>query len=65
VWVWDVTSRAVEFGIYEGVRKTYDGPLTMSADLTLFNVTKGHIEVREVSPPGFERLLPTRVPGCC
>jgi ribonuclease Z len=41
--------RDVEFEIFEGVRKTYDGPLTMSDDLTVINVTKDHIEVREVT----------------
>lgn len=41
--------RDVEFGIYDGVRKTYDGPLTMSDDLTVINVTKDLIEVREAT----------------
>jgi len=41
--------RDIELEIFEGVRKTYDGPLTMAADLTVINVTKEHIEVREVS----------------
>jgi ribonuclease Z len=41
--------RDVEFKIYEGVRRTYDGPLTMVDDLTVLNVTKDHIEVREVT----------------
>lgn len=41
--------RDIELDIFEGVRKTYDGPLTMSDDLTVINVTKDHIEVREVT----------------
>ena len=41
--------RDVEFEIFESVRKTYDGPLTMADDLTVINVTKDHIEVREAS----------------
>jgi ribonuclease Z len=41
--------RDVEFGIYDGVRETYDGPLTMADDLTVINVTKDHIEVREAT----------------
>lgn len=41
--------RDVEFEIFEGVRKVYDGPLTMANDLTVINVTKEHIEVREAS----------------
>ena len=41
--------RDVEFGIYEGVRRTYDGPLVMAHDLTVINATKDHVEVREVT----------------
>ncbi len=41
--------RDIELEVFEGVRKTYDGPLTMSDDLTVINVTKDHIEVREVT----------------
>ena len=41
--------RDVEFEIYEGIRKTYDGPLALAADLTVINATKDHIEVREVT----------------
>ena len=41
--------RDIEFEIYEGVRSTYDGPLAMAADLTVINVTKDHMEVREVT----------------
>jgi ribonuclease Z len=41
--------RDIEFEMLEGIRKTYDGPLTMAADMTVFNVTKEHIEVREVT----------------
>jgi len=41
--------RDLEFDIYSGIRKTYDGPLTMANDLTVINVTEDHIEVREVS----------------
>ncbi len=41
--------RDIELEIFERVRATYDGPLTMADDLTIFNVTKDHIEVREVT----------------
>ena len=41
--------RDVEFEIFEKVRKTYDGPLTMANDLTVINVTKDHMEVREAT----------------
>ena len=35
--------------ILEGVRETYDGPLTLARDLTVINVTKDLIVVREAS----------------
>jgi ribonuclease Z len=41
--------RDIEFDIFEGIRKTYDGPLIMADDFTVINVTKDHIEVREAS----------------
>jgi ribonuclease Z len=41
--------RDVEFEIFEGIRKTYDGPLALADDLTVINVTPDHIEVREVT----------------
>jgi len=41
--------RDIEFEIFQGVRSTYDGPLTMADDLTIMNVTKDHIEVRDVT----------------
>lgn len=41
--------RDIEFEIFEKIRKTYDGPLTMANDLTVINLTKEHIEVREVT----------------
>ena len=33
----------------KAIRNTYDGPLAMAADMTVINVTKDHIEVREVT----------------
>ena len=41
--------RDIELDIFEGVRKTYDGPLAMANDLTVINLKKDHIEVREVT----------------
>ena len=35
--------------ILEGVRTTYDGELTLARDLTIFNITKDQIVVRDVS----------------
>jgi ribonuclease Z len=34
--------------IQEGIRKTYDGPLTLAKDMLVWNVTKESINVREV-----------------
>ncbi len=34
--------------IQEGIRKTYDGPLTLAKDMLVWNVTKEDIKVREV-----------------
>ncbi len=36
------------YPIYEGIRRTYDGPLTMADDLLCWNVTSDDIRVREV-----------------
>ena len=41
--------RDIEFEMYEGIRRTYDGPLAMAADMTIINLTREHIEVREVT----------------
>lgn len=41
--------RDLEFEIYEGIRKTYEGPLALAADLTVINVTKEDVVVREVT----------------
>ncbi len=41
--------RDLELELFESIRETYNGPLTMTDDLTVFNVTKDHIEVREVT----------------
>ena len=35
------------YDVYEQIRETYDGPLTMVSDLIVFNVTKDKIRVRE------------------
>ena len=34
------------YGIYEGIRETYDGPLSMATDLMVWNVTKDKITER-------------------
>jgi len=42
---------ATRFGIYEGVRETYDGPLTLAADNMVWNVTKDKIVERMTISP--------------
>jgi len=37
-------------GVYEGIRSTYDGPLSMATDLMVWNVTKENIRVRMCDP---------------
>jgi len=41
--------RDIEMDMHHAIRQTYDGPLAMAADMTVINLTKDHIEVREVS----------------
>jgi len=42
---------ATRFGIYNGVRQTYDGPLTLAADNMVWNVTKDNILQRMTVSP--------------
>jgi ribonuclease Z len=37
-------------GVYEGIRHTYDGPLSLATDLMVWNVTKETIRVRMCDP---------------
>jgi ribonuclease Z len=41
--------RDIELDMHQAIRKTYDGPLAMAADMTVINLTKDHVEVREVT----------------
>jgi ribonuclease Z len=34
------------YGIYEGIRETYDGPLSMATDMMVWNITKDTITER-------------------
>ena len=34
--------------VLEGIRQTYDGPLTLANDMLVWNVTKDNIRVREI-----------------
>jgi ribonuclease Z len=43
-------------GMLEGIRKVYDGPLTIATDLTVWNVTKDTITTRQASFP--DRVVP-------
>ena len=38
----------VRYAVYEGIRQTYDGPLSMATDLLVWNVTKDDITLRQV-----------------
>ena len=66
------------FGIFlidrhQAVRKTYDGPLTLADDMTVWNVTDEKVVVREavvtedVAPPGTTQAYRTakREPPQC
>ena len=37
---------ATRYGIYEAIRETYEGPLSMATDLMVWNVTKDEITER-------------------
>lgn len=47
-------------GINDGIRKTYDGPLSLANDNMVWNVTKEEIRVRNVAP--IEEAWPARSP---
>lgn len=46
----------IQQGMLEGIRKTYDGPLTIATDLMVWNVTKDAITLREAVFP--DRVTP-------
>ena len=46
----------IQQGMLEGIRKTYDGPLTIATDLMVWNVTKDAITMREAVFP--DRVTP-------
>jgi ribonuclease Z len=46
----------IQQGMLEGIRKTYDGPLTIATDLFVWNVTKDAIITRQASFP--DRVTP-------
>lgn len=37
---------ATRYGVYEGIRETYDGPLSMATDMMIWNVTKDGVTER-------------------
>ncbi len=47
-------------GINDGIRQTYDGPLSLAGDLMVWNVTKENIRVRNVAP--IEEAWPSPTP---
>ena len=46
----------IQQAMFEGIRKTYDGPLTIATDLMVWNVTKDAITMREAVFP--DRVTP-------
>ncbi|MGI9292505.1 MAG: guanitoxin biosynthesis MBL fold metallo-hydrolase GntH [Pseudomonadales bacterium] len=42
---------ATRYGIYEGIRETYDGPVSMAADLMVWNITKDKVTERMAVVP--------------
>ena len=49
-------------GINDGIRQTYDGPLSLAGDLMVWNVTKENIRVRNVAPIEEAWASPTPFP---
>ncbi len=43
--------RDIRYQLYESVRETYDGPLTMAKDMLVWNITKKGVEVRDIVSP--------------
>ncbi len=39
------------YGIYDGIRETYDGPLSMATDMMVWNITKDEITERMAVSP--------------
>jgi ribonuclease Z len=39
------------YGVYEGVRQTYDGPLSLAVDNMVWNITKDNINIRMTISP--------------
>jgi ribonuclease Z len=42
---------ATRYGIYQGIRETYDGPVSMATDLMVWNITKAKITERMAVVP--------------
>lgn len=52
------------YEVYEQIRETYDGPLTLATDMLVFNVTKDDIQVREaIVNPSTWPAPATKPPG--
>jgi ribonuclease Z len=46
-----MNEEATQYGIYEGIRETYDGPLSMATDLMVWNITKDKVTERMAVVP--------------
>ena len=49
---------ATRYGLYEGVRETYDGPLSMATDMMVWNITKDEITERMAVAPDNSWAVP-------
>ena len=43
---------ATRYGVYEGIRQTYDGPLSMATDMMVWNVSKDKVIERMATATG-------------
>ena len=59
-----MNEEATRYLVYDGIRETYDGPLSMAADLMVWNVTKSAITERMAVAPSNSWAVPgtTRQP---
>ena len=59
------TEEIIRYDVFQGIRETYDGPLSLATDMMVWNITKDEITERMgVSPDAaFATEGPTRQPG--
>lgn len=59
------TEEIIRYDVYQGIRETYDGPLSLATDMMVWNITRDEITERMgVSPDAaFATEGPTKQPG--